>query len=122
MLVDVEVVRVTEVVAELVDLAVACHRAVELVADELVGVEQVELAGELACLPVGVEFHLQLACLCRFRGDDDYTVTTLRTIDGSQGGVLQDVDGLDVCRGNIVDVVGDETVDHEERLAVVTTQ
>ncbi len=65
---------------------------------------------------LSVERHLSLAFLSRFCGHDNYTVTTLRAIDGCERGILQDVDRLYVGRRNIIDVIGLKAVDDVERV------
>ena len=49
-------------------------------------------------------------------GDDDDAVRAPRAVNGGGGGVLQDVDRLDVIRIDRVDALADHSVDDDERL------
>ena len=72
--------------------------------------------------PVGdahlaVEVHDRGAAGTALGGDDDNTVSGTGTVDGGGGGVLQDVDALDIGRVDGVDgAVGKHTVDDQQRL------
>ena len=48
-------------------------------------------------------------------GDEDDTVTCLRTVDSGGGSVLQDLHGLDHGRIEVLDVIHLQTIDDEER-------
>ena len=56
-----------------------------------------------------------LAVRTALGGHQDDTVTSLRTIDGGGGGVLQDLDGLDQGRIQILDAIHLQTVHDVER-------
>ena len=116
--VHIKVVGVAEVGLE--ELRVAGARTVAgvplvLVFGKVGSVHQVERLRDVADAEAAVERHLHGALLGALRGDDDYTVTTLGTVDGRQRGIFQDINRGDVRRGNIVDVVHLETVDDVER-------
>ena len=66
---------------------------------------------------VGVEGdgRLLLANLALAGSDEDNAVRRTRTIDGRGGRILQDVDGLDVSRVQVVEVAAGDTVDDDER-------
>ena len=65
---------------------------------------------------VCVEGDLRLACHPLFGGDDDHTIGTTCPIDGGGGGILQDVDGLDILRVDVPKTSADHSVDHHQRL------
>ena len=72
----------------------------------------------------GAEAHVAVvAHVCRsthrtlISGDDDDTVGTTGTVDGSGGSILQDVDALDVAWANIAELTHEwDTVEHDERV------
>ena len=72
------------------------------------------LGGECAGVVEG-----ELAVLTTIGGDEDDTVAASCTVDGGCGGVLEDVDGLDILRVDHVEADGlrDDTVDDDERAA-----
>ena len=90
-----------------------------LVLDEVGGVHKVELACKRAYGEVAVERHLNLTFLGRLGGDDNYTVTTLGTVNGCKGGILENVDRSDVRRRDIVDVICLETIDNIKRFVTL---
>ncbi len=55
------------------------------------------------------------AGLALLGGDEDDTVRTTRTVDGAGGGVLQDVDALDIRGVEGVDAAAGHAVDHIQR-------
>ena len=117
--IHVEVVGVTEVRTEELTVAVTCTGSrvpLVLVLGKLLGVHQVELLGYVADVEVAVEAHLHIASLGVLRGDHHNAVTTLGTVDGGQGGILQNINRCDVRGRNIVDVVHLETVHDIEGL------
>ena len=63
-----------------------------------------------SCIVVDVDGHA--AVLALLGGDDDDTVGGTATVDRSRGGILQDLDGLDIGRVQGVQVlVGGDTID-----------
>ena len=117
--VHVEVVGVAEVRAEELTVRRACAVAgvpLILVNSKLLGIHQVELLRYVADVQVAIEAHLHVACLGALRGYHHNAVTTLRTIDGSEGGILQNIDGRNVRRRNVVDVIHLEAINDVERL------
>ena len=78
-------------------------------------VEHVELAGK--CLPANISVVGNLAgtFFSALGGNENHTVGSLRTVDGSRGCILQHVDALDIGRVEGGDVTG-HTVDKVERL------
>lgn len=120
--VDVEVVRVAEVGPEELRRSAPVPSGsgpVILVAHEVVGVHQVEFPGEPAYGDLRVDPHLHLAGACGLGGYDDDAVAASRAVDGGQGRILQDVDGRDVGRRDIVDVVRLEAVNDIKRLVAL---
>lgn len=120
--VDVEVVRVAEVGPEELRRSAPVPSGsgpVILVAHEVVGVHQVELPGEPAYGDLRVDPHLHLAGAGGLGGYDDDAVAASRAVDGGQGRILQDVDGRDVGRRDIVDVVRLEAVNDIKRLVAL---
>ena len=81
-----------------------------LVVGKVLSIHEVEFLGEMADVQVAVETYLDLTFFGTFSGYNHNTVTTLGTVDGCQGGILQNVDRCDIRRGDIVDVVHLETV------------
>ena len=71
----------------------------------LVGIHQlVGVAGNLVDTEVALVVELQrLVLLTVLRGDDDHTVSSTRTVDGTCRCVLQHLDGLDVVRREVAD-------------------
>ena len=65
----------------------------------------------MANTQVSVKRYLHLTFLGTLGGYHNYTITTLGTVNGSQRGVLKDVDRSNVRRGDIVDVIHLETID-----------
>ena len=83
----------------------------------LLGVQRGDTVG-VRVLPavVSVEAHLDLAGLAALLGGhEDDAVGSPGTVDGAGGGVLQDVDGLDVVGGEGGDGAVGHTVDDVER-------
>ena len=64
---------------------------------------------------VTVVAHLYSSFLTLLGGDENHTVSSRRTVDGSRGSVLQHVDTLDVGRVQRVDVAAGHTVDDVDR-------
>ena len=79
------------------------------------GAEHVERVGHLLPRIVGIVGHLSLALLAALGRDEDNAVGTARTVDGRRRSVLEHVDGLDVGRRDVADVVDGETVNDVER-------
>ena len=69
--------------------------------------------GELIVIEDGAVLVLVLATV--LGGDENDTVTGLRTVDGGGGGVLQDLHGLDHGRIEVVDLIDLQAVHDEER-------
>ena len=78
-------------------------------------VHDVELIGQGGILELVVIEHLAITLLTGLGGHEDDTVTSLGAVDGGGGGILQDLDGLDHFRIQILDVVHLQTVHDEER-------
>ena len=117
--IHVQVVGVTEVTLEELGLAIAvtlCTVILELILSKLTGIHQVEFLREMADAEVAVEANLHATCLSALRRHHHNAITTLGTIDGSQGGIFQNVDRRNVRRRNIIDIVNLETIDNEKRL------
>ena len=68
----------------------------------------------MADVQVAIERYRNLTFLGALCGYHDNTITTLRTIDSGQRGILQDVDRGNVRGRNIVDVIHLETIDDEQ--------
>ena len=88
-----------------------------LVGDPLLGAEDLGLlaeglAGQLEIIGDAGAAVVGSAAL---RRDEHDAVTGLRAVDGGGGGILQDLDGLDHFRIQILDVVHLQTVHDEER-------
>ena len=120
-LVDVKVVRVTEVTAEGVLLAVAVIRSIQLILNEFVSIQHFLLACQPRELTIGIEINLHLTSLCRFSSNDNYTITTSCTINSGEGSILQYIDTLDIGRRDVVDVVSLESIDDKQRFRVLGT-
>ena len=69
--------------------------------------------GELIVIEDGAVLVRVLATV--LGGDENDTVTGLRTVDGGGGGVLQDLHGLDHGRIEVVDLIDLQAVHDEER-------
>ena len=65
---------------------------------ELIAVHQINLVRDFASRPGGREIDLRLAFHTLLGSDHDDTVRTAGSIDSRSGGILQDVDGLDIGR------------------------
>lgn len=63
--------------------------------------------GNLGCVPPA-----------RLGGNDDYAISTFRTIDGGRGGVLEDFDGSYFGRIEVFNAAGTNAVDDEQRIGV----
>ena len=85
-----------------------------LVVGKLLGVHEVKCLRNVADIQVTIERYGDLTFLGTLCGDHHNTVTTLCTIDGGQGGVLQNVDRGNIRGRNIVDVVHLEAIDNEQ--------
>ena len=75
------------------------HAAFVVCQHKLFGIKYFQGIGEFAEAYVGIECHGSLAAivtLAAFGGNQDYTIGTPRTIDGSGRSVFQYVDALDV--------------------------
>ena len=86
--------------------------------DVLIGIHHVERAPVIdAHAHETVVDNLRLAFPGLFRGDEDHAVGALRSVDGRRGGILQNVDRLDVARVDRGErlVVGN-TVEHDQRV------
>ena len=83
-----------------------------LVGGKLLSIHQVKFLSQMTNLQVGVERHLHLAFLGTLGGHHHNAITTLGTIDGGQGGILQHVDRRNISRGDIVDIIHLETIDN----------
>ena len=86
--------------------------------DVLVGIHHVERAPVIdAHAHETVVDNLRLAFPGLFRSDEDHAVGALRSVDGRRGGILQNVDRLDVARVDRGErlVVGN-TVEHDQRV------
>ena len=83
--------------------------------DIIGGVHDVELVGEGGIGVLVVVEHLAVTLLTGLGGHEDDTVTCLSAVDGGGGGILQDLDGLDHFRIQVLDVVHLQTVHDEER-------
>ena len=70
----------------------------------------------MADRPLGVEVNLGLALGGTLGGDYDYAVAALGSVDSGQGGILEDVNRLNIRGGDIVYVVGLESVDDVKRI------
>ena len=68
----------------------------------------------MADVQVAIEWHLYLTFFGRLGGYHNDTITTLRTVDGGQRGILQNVDAGDVRWRNIVDVIYLKTIDNKQ--------
>ena len=65
---------------------------------------------------LGRNVHTDVAALAALGGDDDDTVCTLRTVDGSGSGILEDTHAGDVGRIEEVGAVADDdSVNHPQR-------
>ena len=78
----------------------------------VIGVEHFELFGFLFHLVIHVVFYLSFAFLGTLGGDENYTVGTRGTVDRSRGGILQDVNTLDVVGWDIINTACHYTVNH----------
>ena len=86
-----------------------------LILDIFLGTEDIGLLAQGLHREAAVVGDMGRAFLTGLGGDEHDTVTGLRTVDGGGGGVLQDLDGLDHGRIQILDVVHLQTIDDEER-------
>ena len=111
---EVGIVHVGQVVAEGTEFI--------LEFDEVLGIHHVDgtLMGHLLLSEVGVQFHRNLLSLLSALGRNDHdTVRTAATVDSGREGILQDVDGLDFRRGDVVDGFHRKTVHDVERAVVL---
>ena len=90
---------------------------IDICVDEVLSVHDIEFAPALlyACISVKCD-ACPLVALAGASGDDDDTVGAPRAIDGSGGGILEDLGGSDVARGEEGYVIGDDAVDHVYRI------
>ena len=78
--------------------------------------DDVDLLGHLLPGVVGIVADLGLAFLTALGGDEDYTISTTRTVDGGGGCILQDGDVLNVVGRDVADTVNGEAIDDVERV------
>ena len=75
---------------------------------------------------VGTDTHIAaviyagLACLATAGGHEDDTVRGAGTVNGGGGGILQDVDALDVIRVDVLEGCALDSIDHHERSGAAT--
>ena len=67
-----------------------------LILHEVGSIHDVELAGKTADIHVAIECNAHLTGSGRLGGNHHNAVTTLGTIDSSEGSILQNIDGSDV--------------------------
>ena len=90
--------------------------------DEVLGIHRLEgvLVRHRLQSIVGIELHGNLLALVGALGrHDDDTVRTAATVDGRGEGILEDVDGLDLRRRDVIDRLDRETVHDVERAVVL---
>ena len=87
------------------------------VADELLRVHQIEVAGEFRDAEFSLGRDRRLRGDALPRGDDNHAVGAARAVDGRRRGVLEDRDLLDVGRVDVVQVAHgvDHAVDDDQR-------
>ena len=76
------------------------------------------LAGDVLETPIYIVIDVDLAFLAALGGDEHDAVGTARTVDGRREGVFQNVDRLDLRRGNVADALHREAIDDVERRSV----
>ena len=114
--VDVVILRVTEVVTEsflpaATSTTTATGCAVVHQVNKLTGIHQIQGTGQRRNAQTSIERYLYLTFLGTLGSYDDNTVTTLCTIDSGQRGILQDVNRCNIRGRNIVDIRNLETID-----------
>ena len=117
--IEVHILRVAEIITELACLRVTCGVSgsiVPLIIHEIVGTHQIHFLGDMADRPLGIEVNLGLALGGTLGGDYDYAVAALGSIDSGQGGILEDVNRLNIRGGDVVYVVGLESVNDIKRV------
>lgn len=103
--VEIEVMWVAEVVAEQICLLVVILRCatsccvVPLIVYVVVSIHEFQFFGKLTDRPLGVEVNLGLALGGTLGGDYDYAVAALGSVDSGQGGILEDVNRLNIRGG-----------------------
>ena len=114
-LVEIQVVEHAELFVERIQCAFAAQGSILVVRhDVLVSVENVHTLGNGFCLQVTVVVHNSLTTLSVLRRDENYTVGTLRTVDGCRGSILQHRDVFDVVRRKVAQLTTLETVDNDQ--------
>ena len=84
----------------------------------MAGCQQLRQTIDVCPANITVVVHTDLAFLTLFGGDENHTVGSSRTVDGTTGSILQHVDTLNVGRVQVVDVTTAHTVNNVERLGV----
>ena len=98
----------------IIDIALPHHLA------KILSVQNLHLVGVGLQGNAGIEVDPYLAFLASLGGDDDDTICRTRTINRCRGGILQDLDALDVITVQLVHAcLGRHTVDDVERVVVV---
>ena len=113
----VEVVVPVEGIAEavLVRVHLVVHGCAPEGFTEFLGVHDIELVDVGGDCDGGVEGDAHLAALSFLSGDDDHTVGSAGTVDGRGGGVLQELDALDVIGVHRADTGCRDTVHNVQR-------
>ena len=120
-LVEVKVVEHAKLIVEGVEGALATQCGILVVRHHiLVGIKHIHALRHGLGLQIAIVAHHGLATFGILGGDEDYTIGTLRTVDGGRGSVFQHGDVLDVVRGKVAERTALETVDNDER-GVVTS-
>ena len=116
------------IVAPVVDIAQSVHVGIQAIVyialphnpAEFLGIEHLHAVNIGLGGHAGVEVHFYLAFLAALGSDDDNTVGGAAAVDGSGGGVFQNLDRLDVVTVEFMHAgFGGNTVDDVQRVVVV---
>ena len=85
----------------------------------LIRTENVNLLSDVLDAVESIITNLCLTSLTAICGNEDYTVSTTRTVDGCRRSILQHCDVLDVACRNITDTVNGESVNDIKRVVAL---